>query len=118
MKILLVGAHGTIGKAVAAELSQRHEIVSAGRSRGEHRVDISDIHSIEDLFKKVGAVDAVASAPGNFTFAPIESMTPEQFGVRLRRKLTGQVNVSLLGLMFVNPVGSLQPISTTSAKSV
>ena len=113
MKILLVGAHGTIGKAVAAELSQRHEIVSAGRSRGEHRVDISDIHSIEDLFKKVGAVDAVASAAGNVTFAPLESMTPEQFDVGLRDKLMGQINLVMVGRKFVNPGGSFTLISGT-----
>ena len=31
-KILLVGARGTVGRGVAAELGQRHEIVEAGRS--------------------------------------------------------------------------------------
>lgn len=29
MRILLVGATGTIGKAVAAELSPRHEVIAA-----------------------------------------------------------------------------------------
>jgi NAD(P)-dependent dehydrogenase (short-subunit alcohol dehydrogenase family) len=111
MKVLLVGAHGTIGKAVAAELSERHDIISAGRSSGEHRVDISDIHSIEDLFKKVGVVDAVASAAGNVTFAPLESMTPEQFDVGLRDKLMGQVNLVIVGRKFVNPGGSFTLIS-------
>lgn len=84
MKILLVGAHGTIGKAVAAELSQRHDIIAAGRSSGDHRVDISNLHSIRELFAKLGKVDAVACAAGNVTFAPLESMTPEQFDVGLK----------------------------------
>ncbi len=35
VRVLIVGANGTIGKAVAAELSQRHEIVTAGRSSGD-----------------------------------------------------------------------------------
>jgi NAD(P)-dependent dehydrogenase (short-subunit alcohol dehydrogenase family) len=113
VKVLLVGAHGTIGRAVAAELSERHDIISAGRSSGEHRVDISDIHSIEDLFKKVGAVDAVASAAGNVTLAPLESMTPEQFDVGLRDKLMGQVNLVIVGRKFVNPGGSFTLISGT-----
>jgi NAD(P)-dependent dehydrogenase (short-subunit alcohol dehydrogenase family) len=113
MKVLLVGAHGTIGRAVAAELSERHDIISAGRSSGEHRVDFSDIRSIEDLFMKVGAVDAVASAAGNVALAPLESMTPEQFDVGLRDKLMGQVNLVIVGRKFVNPGGSFTLISGT-----
>jgi len=32
MKVLLVGASGTIGKAIIQELAPRHEIIEAGRS--------------------------------------------------------------------------------------
>jgi nucleoside-diphosphate-sugar epimerase len=41
MKILLIGAAGTIGSAVDKELSQRHEVIRIGRS-GDFQVDISD----------------------------------------------------------------------------
>ena len=34
LRILLVGASGTLGRAVAAELGQRHEVMAAGRSSG------------------------------------------------------------------------------------
>src|SRR5471030_37218 len=35
MKILLIGANGTIGSAVAKELGQRHEVTAIGLSSGE-----------------------------------------------------------------------------------
>lgn len=42
MKILIVGAGGTLGQAVAAELGQRHEIIRAGRTSGDIAVDLRD----------------------------------------------------------------------------
>jgi hypothetical protein len=40
--MLIVGASGIIGRAVVAELGQRHEIVTAGRSSGDVRLDITE----------------------------------------------------------------------------
>ena len=58
MKILLIGASGTIGSAIAEELAPRHEIVCIGRTSGEAQVDISDSGSIRKLFERVGNFDA------------------------------------------------------------
>ncbi len=111
MKILIVGGTGTIGKAVAAELSLRHEIVTAGRSSGDVRVNIADLASVRDLFGRVGKVGAVASAAGNVHFGPLESMTPQEFDVGLRDKLMGQVNLVVAGREFVEPGGSFTLIA-------
>jgi NAD(P)-dependent dehydrogenase (short-subunit alcohol dehydrogenase family) len=111
MKVLIVGASGTIGKAVAAELSQRHEIVSAGRSGGDYRVNIADPASVRKMFEQVGKLGAVACAAGNVHFGPLETMTPEQFDVGLRDKLMGQVNLVLAGREYVEPGGSFTLIS-------
>jgi NAD(P)-dependent dehydrogenase (short-subunit alcohol dehydrogenase family) len=111
MKVLVVGASGTIGKAVVAELSRRHEIVAAGRSSGDVRVDISDIGSVRAMFTTVGRIGAVACAAGNVEFAPLAAMTPEQFDVGLRDKLMGQVHLVLAGREFVEPGGSFTLIS-------
>ena len=54
MKILVIGASGTIGKAVASELALRHEVVTAGRTSGDHRVDIANPQSLRDLYAKQG----------------------------------------------------------------
>jgi uncharacterized protein YbjT (DUF2867 family) len=53
MKILLVGASGTIGKRINAELSKKHEVVSASRSGADVEVDITDAASIESMYKAV-----------------------------------------------------------------
>ncbi len=111
MKILIIGARGTIGSAVAAELGQRHEIVAAGRSSGDLRVDIADVASVRGLFDRVGKVGAVACAAGNVHFGPLEAMTPEEFDLGLRDKLMGQVNLVLVGREFVDSGGSFTLIS-------
>ena len=115
MRILLIGASGTIGKAVARELSQRHEIIAAGRSSGDYQVDTTDIQSIRNLYAKTGKVDAVACAAGNAAFAPLAAMTPEQLDLGLRDKLMGQVQVVLIGRDFLNGRGSFTLVSGTVA---
>lgn len=52
MKILIVGANGTIGSAIVNELKPRHDIVTAGRKSGDFRVDTSDLGSIRAMFEK------------------------------------------------------------------
>jgi NAD(P)-dependent dehydrogenase (short-subunit alcohol dehydrogenase family) len=111
MKILVVGAGGTIGRAVVAELSRRHEIVTAGRSSGDVRVDIADIASVRRMFVEAGRVGAVACAAGNVHFAPLADMTPEQFDIGLRDKLMGQVHLVLAGREFVEAGGSFTLIA-------
>lgn len=102
MKILLIGANGTIGSAIAEELAQRHEIVRAGRNSGEEQVDISDSASIRKLFERIGRFDAVVCAAGNVKFAPLAEMTESDFALGLQDKLMGQVNLLLIGREFAN----------------
>lgn len=102
MKILLIGANGTIGSAVARELEQRHEVVRIGRTSGDFQVDISDSQSIRALFEKTGRFDALVCAAGNVTFAPLAEMTAEHFSLGLQDKLMGQVNLLLIGREYAN----------------
>jgi NAD(P)-dependent dehydrogenase (short-subunit alcohol dehydrogenase family) len=102
MKILLIGAGGTIGSAVDKELSQRHEIIRIGRTSGDFQVDISDSTSIRKLFEQTGKFDALVCAAGNVTFAPLNEMTEESFALGLKDKLMGQVNLLLIGREFAN----------------
>ncbi|QBF28099.1 short chain dehydrogenase [Pseudomonas tructae] len=106
MKILLIGANGTIGSAVATELEQRHEVLRIGRSSGDYQVDISDSASIRRLFEQTGRFDALVCAAGNVTFAPLEEMSTEHFALGLDDKLMGQVNLLLIGREFINDGGS------------
>jgi len=106
MKVLIVGASGTIGRAVAAELGKRHDVIAAGRSSGEVRIDITDPASIAAAFKKVGRIDAVVSAAGHVKFAPLAEMSGEDFEIGNRDKLMGQVNLVLIGRESVADGGS------------
>lgn len=106
MNILIVGASGTIGKAVVKELGDRHEIVTAGRSSGDLKIDITDLTSIESAYKQVGKIDAVVCTAGKVKFAPFEEMDEAGYSVGLKDKLMGQVNLVLIGRKYVNDNGS------------
>ena len=97
MKVILVGASGTLGSAIAARLGSRHELIRVGRQSGDLQVDITQPESIRTLFAQVGHFDALISAVGSVTFAPFTEMTPEAFQKGLQDKLMGQVNLVLLG---------------------
>ncbi|WP_277588023.1 short chain dehydrogenase [Pseudomonas chlororaphis] len=102
MKILLIGASGTIGSAVDKELSQRHEVIRIGRTSGDFQVDISDSASIRALFEQTGRFDALICAAGNVSFAPLGEMSAQHFALGLQDKLMGQVNLLLIGREFAN----------------
>ncbi|WP_133166392.1 Rossmann-fold NAD(P)-binding domain-containing protein [Sphingobacterium haloxyli] len=46
MRILIIGASGTIGKKLSPSLKANHEIITAGRSSGDYKVDITSEQSI------------------------------------------------------------------------
>lgn len=106
MKIIVIGASGTIGAAVVAELGVRHEVVCVGRSSGDFRADIADPASIEQLYAQVGTFDAVVCTAGKVHFGAFDQFTPEKFDIGLRDKLMGQVNLVMLGLKHIRDGGS------------
>lgn len=61
--MIVIGATGTLGKAVCAALAEKHEVVAVGKSGGDLQVDITSEQSIATLFEKVGAFDALV--PGS-----------------------------------------------------
>ena len=106
MRILVVGASGTVGQAAVKELSRRHDVIKAGRSSGDVTVDVMNEESVKAMFAKVGKVDAVVACAGHVHFGPVATMTPEQFRKGLNDKLMGQINLVLLGMESVNDGGS------------
>ncbi|MFI8615315.1 short chain dehydrogenase [Acidovorax sp. NPDC077693] len=106
-KILLIGASGTIGQAVMANLGARHDVITAGRSSGTHRVDFAQPGAVAQLFEAVGTVDAIVSTAGNLHFGPLADMTPEQFNLGLQDKLLGQVQLALIGQKYLTDGGSI-----------
>lgn len=106
MKLIVIGAEGTIGTAACHELADRHEIIKVGRQSGDIHADIADRKSVEAMYRKVGKVDAVVSTAGSVHFGPLSEFTEEQFMLGLTNKVMGQVNVVLTGIDYVNDGGS------------
>ncbi len=106
MKIVVVGASGTIGKFVVAALQPRHEIIKVGSKSGDLQADIKDAASIRAMFDKAGKVDAVICTAGKVHFGDFAKMTEAEIGIGLKDKLMGQVNLVLIGRDYVNDNGS------------
>lgn len=91
MKIIVVGASGTIGSEVAKQLTARgHEVVRASR-HGEVKVDIDDPATIRALFGSIVDADAVVCCAGNAAFKPFAELADADYELGLRSKLMGQV---------------------------
>lgn len=107
MKIIIVGATGTLGKKVTESLKPYgHELIRVGSKSGDLQVDITDPASIEKLFAQTGRFDALVSVAGAGHFGPLQSMTIEDFKVGTTSKLLGQVGLVLVGQHHINPKGS------------
>lgn len=106
MKIVVVGASGTIGQAVIQELEKKHEIIRAGRNGQDVSVDITSVDSIKKMYEQIGKIDAVVSTTGGAHFAPITELTPELNEIGIDSKLKGQINLVLLGMEYINDGGS------------
>ncbi|MEO6962894.1 MAG: short chain dehydrogenase [Puia sp.] len=106
MKMIIVGASGTIGKRVVAAFEKEHEIIRVGSKSGDIRADICSPESIAELFRQTGSFDALISIAGDAHFGPLQSMTDQMFRTGINSKLMGQVNLVLQGQHHINPQGS------------
>lgn len=107
MKILLIGANGTIGKKVSLRLTKKHEIISVGKNSGDVQADISDFTSIEKMFQKIGKVDAIVNIAGDAKWDKFENLSEDDFYIGIKSKLMGQVNLVKLGKDYLNKGGSI-----------
>jgi NAD(P)-dependent dehydrogenase (short-subunit alcohol dehydrogenase family) len=106
MRIVVVGATGTIGSAVVAALSAQHDVVSVGHTSGAIRVDLASIESIIQLFRTVEAFDALVCAAGRAAFGSLDELKDADFQIGLSNKLMGQVNLVRIGRQYVHDNGS------------
>ncbi len=111
MKIVIVGASGTIGTAVSELLTQDHQVIRVGHSQGDARVDMRDPASIRALFEQVGSFDALVVASGSVAFNALTEMTDEQWQVGLQSKLMGQINLTRAAIAHLSDRGSITLIS-------
>jgi len=106
MRIIVVGATGTIGSAVVAALPAQHDVVSVGHTSGAIRVDLASIESILQLFRTVEAFDALVCAAGRAAFGSLDDLKDADFQLGLSNKLMGQVNLVRIGRQYIHDNGS------------
>jgi NAD(P)-dependent dehydrogenase (short-subunit alcohol dehydrogenase family) len=107
MKIIVIGATGTIGSEVVKALAaKKHEVVAASR-KGDMKVNLDEPASVHALFEKVGRADAVVCCAGNAAFKPFPELTDADYELGLRSKLMGQVAVARAALDRLNDGGSI-----------
>ena len=111
MKIVIVGASGTVGSAVSELLAKDHQVIRVGHSRGDATVDMRDPASIKALFAQVGQFDALVVASGSVAFNDLTEMTDEQWQVGLESKLMGQINLTRAAIPYLTDKGSITLIS-------
>jgi NAD(P)-dependent dehydrogenase (short-subunit alcohol dehydrogenase family) len=107
MKVIVIGATGTIGSEVANALYlNKHEVVCASRDSAV-RVDLDAPASIRAMFEKVRDVDAIISCAGNAVCKPFADLTDADYEFGLRSKLMGQVALARFAKDHLRDGGSI-----------
>ena len=108
---MIVGATGTMGKHISSAFETEHEIIKAASRGGDIQVDITSVSSIENMYKQVGAFDALISTAGPTYVGPWKKMTDKEFRKGVEGKMMGQINLVLIGQHYINPKGSFTLIT-------
>lgn len=116
-KIVLVGASGTLGRAVHTALRARgHEVITASRKDADITLDIADPASVAELYRQVGRVDAVASAAGSVPWRRLGELTAGDVRNGVEGKVLSQVELVRQGLGAVADKGSFTLITGILAR--
>ncbi|MDF1797249.1 MAG: short chain dehydrogenase [Coxiellaceae bacterium] len=108
MKALVIGASGTIGQYVVKELEKDTQVISAGVSRGDVKVDLSQPDTIHQMYQAVDNLDAViCAASRGVVFKPLSEMTTADYLASMQQKLFGQLQVAIEGMKALNDGGSI-----------
>lgn len=111
MKIVIVGASGTMGSYLSNAFEKEHEVIRAGRTGADVKVDITSSESIEAMYQQIGSFDALISTAGPSFVGPWKNLTAETFRIGMDGKMLGQINLVLIGQHYINPKGSFTLIT-------
>ncbi|MCK7554623.1 short chain dehydrogenase [Chitinophaga sedimenti] len=111
MKIIIVGASGTMGKHLTNAFSKDHEIVQVSANSGDIRADITSTSSIKNMYEQAGAFDALICTAGPTYVGPWKTLTDKEFRKGIEGKMMGQINLVLIGQHYINPKGSFTLIT-------
>ncbi|MDT0458852.1 short chain dehydrogenase [Streptomyces sp. DSM 41527] len=106
MKVLVVGATGTVGSAVVRALEASHEVVKASRG-GPVTVDLEEPPSLDALFAEVSDFDAVVCCAAGGPLVDLESVSDEEIAAGVRGKLLGQVALARRAVRHLREGGSI-----------
>ncbi|MFD2562183.1 short chain dehydrogenase [Aquimarina rubra] len=107
MKILVIGATGTIGKEIYNALKKNHEVYRAHRNSDTYPVDITNKNSIKSLFEKLPKLDAVINAAGTASWKSLSDLKEEDYYLGIKSKLMGQVNLVHIAKDYLKENGSI-----------
>ena len=113
MKIIIVGATGTMGKHLTSAFEKENVVIKAASKGGDIQVDITSTESIENMFKQAGAFDALICTAGPTYVDTWKKMTDKEFRKGVDGKMMGQINLVLIGQHYINPKGSFSLITGT-----
>ena len=105
-KIVVVGATGRLGRVVVGGLSD-YEVVRAGRSGPDLKIDALDFESVSDVFASIGTFDGLISCIGGTPFKTFEELTMEDFALGLSKKCFSQLNLAKAAIPYLTENGSI-----------
>ncbi|MDN3677663.1 short chain dehydrogenase [Flavobacterium paronense] len=111
MKIIIVGATGTMGTYLSSAFEKENEIIRAASEGGDFQVDITSPEAIEKFFQAVGPFDALISTAGPTFVGPWKKLDDTTFRKGVEGKMMGQINLVLIGQHYINPKGSFTLIT-------
>ncbi|MGL1920780.1 MAG: short chain dehydrogenase [Hyphomicrobiales bacterium] len=91
--ILLVGASGTIGKAIYNNLKTDYNIITAGRQNADLILNVNDRQSIDKAFENLKNIDGVINTFGALPFEPFDQINMQDFANGMNDKFLGQANI-------------------------
>lgn len=107
MKAIVIGATGTIGKAVSKALEDEgYEVLKASRNSNPG-IDIENAASVKAFFNSTGTADVIVVAAGTASFGKLNELEENDFQKSVNSKLLGQVRVAQTGLKALNPKGTI-----------
>jgi NAD(P)-dependent dehydrogenase (short-subunit alcohol dehydrogenase family) len=127
MKILIIGASGTIGKILKPAFEKEHEVITAGRVSGDMQVDISSAISIKKMFDRIKSLDACVCVAGDSYAGDWATLNEDKLNIGIQNKLIGQANLVLIGQNYLNNNGSFtltsgkmgdKPIKNAAGKAI
>ena len=106
-KIIVVGATGKLGRVVVEGLRKDYEVIRAGRSGPDLKIDAFDFESVSDIFASVGPFDGLVSCIGGTPFKTFEELTMNDFAAGLSTKCFSQLNLAKAAIPFLSENGSI-----------